>query len=86
MKYFNIAKKYGAKAADKASTGLLVASVALASSSAFAAFTPPAGLAAAATDLEGGVDYMQTLFWPIVIASFVALKLFSLFKRFGNKV
>ncbi|MGE6098269.1 major coat protein [Aeromonas salmonicida] len=81
MKIMNMARKYG----RKASTGILVASV-LVSGAANADFTPPAGLANAATDLNGGVDYMQTLFWPIVIASFVGLKLFTLFKRFGNKV
>ncbi|WP_447824953.1 major coat protein [Aeromonas salmonicida] len=81
MKIMNMARKYG----RKASTGVLVASV-LVSGAANAAWTAPAGLASAASDLSGGVDYMQTLFWPIVIASFVGLKLFTLFKRFGNKV
>lgn len=81
MKIMNMARKYG----RKASAGVLVASV-LVSGAANAAFTAPTGLANAAADLNGGVDYMQTLFWPIVIASFVGLKLFTLFKRFGNKV
>lgn len=81
MKMMNVVRKYG----RKASAGVLVASV-LVSSVANAAFTPPAGLTAAATDIQGGVDYMSTLFWPIIISVFVAIKLIVLFRRFGNKV
>jgi hypothetical protein len=81
MKIINMARKYG----SKVSTGVLAVSV-LASSAANAAFTPPAGLAAASTDIQGGVDYMSTLFWPIIISVFVAIKLITLFRRFGNKV
>lgn len=81
MKNFNMVRKYGRKVSGAA----LVAS-AFVVSSVQAAYTPPAGLTNAAADVTGGVDYMTELFWPIIIAVFVAVTGMKLFKRFGSKI
>lgn len=77
MKFMTHARKYGAR--------IIAGGSALASSSAFAAYTMPAAVNTGAADIIDAVSQYEALIWTIIIPITIAFLAIKIFKRFFAK-